>query len=593
MSANHLRSQVEFQRLLTRRQVLRRSLLLGATAVAGSTLMTACWPFGDDDEDEVEATPTPFVDPDPTPEPTPEPTPTPEATPTPEPTPTPVGPPDEPEPGGRLTIALPADPLSLHPRADELITNWVVMSQIHDALLEVDHQFEPVPVLAESYEIAEDGSSYTFSLRDGVLFHNGNELTVDDVVYTHQWMSQPENGGARSFYYERIQSIEATDDSTVVFNMSSPDGTVPRRAASTFIVNAEYHEENGWEGHSLDPIGTGPYLLDSWQRDDSISLVKFDDYFHDEPLLDSIEFLVITDEPNRRSALEEGTVDAVWGLNLSDNLELEEDDTIQTVQVRNLDCTHIALNNEHPVLSDRNVRLAMQLAIDRSELVDIIYQGAATEATSYLSPALFYWHQGQIESDRPLVDRAIELLEEAGWAEGDNGIRERNGEALSFVCTAPDGGDLRADGAEAIAEMLLEIGVEMEIETAPVSQNVEQMRAGELDAAIFNWTYGGWLGEPDGRTTLQTGAFNNFSQFSSIQVDNVLFQGVSEPDPDARRAVYRNLQERIFDQSPFLFLVFPYGYYHFSERYQGLPDSVRWGPRVMRKLSTAWVFEPA
>lgn len=490
-----------------------------------------------------------------------------------------------------MTIALTADPLSLHPRADEPMNNWVVMTQIHDALLEVNHQFEPVPVLAESYEIAEDGSAYTFNLREGVLFHNGEELTADDVVYTHQWMSNPENGGARSFYYERVDSIEAVDDLTVVFNMTGPDGTVPRRAASTFIVNADYHQEFGWEGQSLEPIGTGPFQLDSWRRDDSLTLVKFDDYFNGEPYLDALEFQVITDNLNRRSSLEDGRVDAVWGLPLDDDLELEADESVQSIDVRNLDCTHVALNTEHPILSDGSVRLAMQLAIDRSELVEIIYQGAATEATSYLSPALFQWHQGQIEGDRAETDRAIELLEEAGWTGDDSGIRERDGESLSFVCTAPEGGDPRADGAEAIAEMLGEIGVEMEVETAPVSEIVDEMRAGELDAAIFNWTYGGWLGEPDGRTTLQTGAFNNFNQFSSAQIDNVLNQAVGETDQEDRRSLYRNLQERIFEQSPFLFLVFPHDYYHFARRIQGLPDSVRWGPRAMRKLATAWIFE--
>jgi peptide/nickel transport system substrate-binding protein len=585
---------------MNRRQFLRHSILAGSLAVAGSTLLAACWPFGDDSEDDDDAeelTPTPEAEEDPTPEPTPAPqlvaTPTPSATATPEPSPTPEQAPEDPIPGGALTIALPADPISLHPRADELMQNWVVMAQIYDALLEVDHQFEPVPVLAESFEIADDGSSYTFSIVEGVLFHNGEELTADDVAYSHQWMSVPENGGARSFYYERVDSIEATDSTTVVFNMRGPDGTIPRRAASTFIVPAEYHEEFGWEGQSLEPIGTGPFLLDSWVRGVSLSLIKFDEYFGGEPLLNQIRFEVIGEPASRRSALENGSVDIAWDLTLDDNLQLDENPDIESVQVQNLDCTHIALNNQHPVLSERNVRLAMQIAIDRMELVDLIYQGAATEATTYLSPALFYWHNDQFQSGQVLTDRAIELLEEAGWQNGNGNVRERNGEPLRFTCVAPDGNDPRADGARAISEMLSAIGVDMQVETAPLSETLQQMREGQLDAAIFNWTYGGWLGEPDGRTTLLTGAFNNFSQFSSIQVDNVLYQGVSETDPESRRSLYRNLQERIADQSPFLFLVFPNGYYHHSSRVQGIPDSVRWGPRMLRKLSGAWIFDPS
>jgi peptide/nickel transport system substrate-binding protein len=581
----------------SRRTFLRRSLAVGVMA-ANATLLTACWPFGDDEDDndaDEDVTPTPEEEATPEPTPEPEPTPTPEATPTPEPTPTPtpVVPPDEPVTGGSLSIALPADPFSLHPNADESVTNWVVMSQLYDALIEVDHQFEPQPVLAESFEIAEDGSSYRFEIANDVVFHSGAPLTASDVVFSHEWMRVPENGAARSFYYERVDEIEAEDDSTIVFRMSSPDGTFLRRAASTFIVNEEFHEEFGWERQSLEPVGTGPFALDSWQRETSISLVRFDEYYGGEPYLDEIEFIVMPDPDDRRDALESARVDIAWDLPVTDDLELADDQDFESIEVTNLDCLHIALNNEHSALSHRNVRLAMQYAIDRSAVIDMVYDGAASEATSYLSPALFFWHQEMLEPGRTETDLAIDLLEEAQFVEGENGIRERDGESLSFTCIAPDGGDARAEAAELIAEMLAEIGIEMNVETASLAETLPQMRESELDAVIFNWTYGGWLGEPDGRTTLLTGAFNNFSQFSSIQVDNVLYQGVATIDPEDRRSIYRNLQERILDQSPFIFLAFPHDWFHASMRVQGLPDSVLWGPRAFRKLVDCWVFDPS
>jgi peptide/nickel transport system substrate-binding protein len=200
-----------------------------------------------------------------------------------------------------LTIALPADPFSLHPNADESTTNWMVMTQIYDALIEVDHQFEPVQVLAESFEIAEDGSAYRFAIPENVLFHNGDPLTIDDVVFTHEWMRVPENGAGRSFYYERVESIAAEDETTIVFQMTGPDGTFLHRAASTYIFSAAYHEEFGSEGQSLDPIGTGPFLLDSWTREQSISLQRFEEYYGGEVYLDGVEFVVMPDAGARRS----------------------------------------------------------------------------------------------------------------------------------------------------------------------------------------------------------------------------------------------------------------------------------------------------
>jgi peptide/nickel transport system substrate-binding protein len=584
---------------MNRRLFLRRSLVVVGSAAVGATLLASCWPFGDDDEVEddengAEPTPEPVEDEDDDeddPEPVPVPTPTPAVSPTPEPTatPTPVAIPDDPQMGGTLRIALEADPFSLHPNADESVINWTVMNQIYDALIEVDDQFEPIPVLAERYEISEDGSEYVFTIPNDVLFQNGEPMTASDVVYSHEWMRVPENGGARSFYYERVETIEERDATTVVFRMSGPDGTVVRRAATTFIVNEDYQEEFGAERQSSEPIGTGPFALDTWVRGVSLTLERFPEYHGDTAHLDRIVCEVIASESGRRSALENGQVDVVWGLTIDDDLELEDDGEVQSFQSTNLDCMHIALNNQHPVLSDQQVRFAMQHAIDRQAVIDVVYQGAAVEAQSHLSPALFYWHLDLFEADRSV---AIDRLDAAGWEAGSDGIRERNGERLSFTCRVPDGQDPRAEGAEAIADMLEEIGVEMNLETAQSSETVSQMRSGELDAALFNWTYGGWLGEPDGRTTLLTGAFNNFSQFSSIQVDNVLYQGVSESDPEARRAIYRNLQERIIDLSPFLFIAFPYSWYHTGIRVQGLPESARWGPRLLHKLNDCWVFDP-
>jgi peptide/nickel transport system substrate-binding protein len=590
--------------LLTRRALLQGSIVVGAVAVGvGGGLLIAGWPLGDDDDDDdddiaavdddedEELTPEDEEEATPTPEPTPQETPTPEATPTPDPTPTPVPIPDEPVGGGKMVIASSADPWSLHPNADETTANWLVITQIHDALMEVDHDFEVVPRLAERFEAADDASSFGFELRQGVLFHNGEEMTADDVVYTHEWHRDPENGGARSFYYERVESIEAPDEYTVIFRMSAPDATFFRRAASTYILNREYHEQVTADGHSLDPIGTGPFVLRDWIRGESISLESFEDYFDGPPYLDGIQIQIIPDASDRLSSLQDGTVDAVFGLPTSDSLGIVEDGDVTTVEVTDLDCNHIALNNEHPILSDRNVRLAMLYAFERPPLIDAVYQGAATAATSFLSPALTPWHHATIEETTHLPDRAIELLEESGWVEGEDGIRERDGERLSFTCKVPDGGDPRAQGAEMISEMLAEVGIEMNLEEAPTSESLEQMRAGEIDAALFNWTYGGWRGEPDARTTLLTGAFNNFSRFSSAQVDHFLVQGISESDESNRQAIYRQIQDIIADRLPFVYIMFPHSFYHFSPRLQGVPETAGWGSRLFRLTREFWIFE--
>ncbi len=582
--------------------VSRRALLLAAGIVGlgavgvGGGLLYANWPLDDDEDDETDDDdpdePVPAETPEPEETPTPEQTPTPEPTPTPDatPTPSPVPIPDEPVEGGVLSIAIPADPFSLHPNADESTTNWIVMSQIYSSLMAVDHEFEVSPDLTESYEIAEDGSSITFQIREDAVFHNGEALTAHDITYTHAWMRVPEQGAGRSFYYERVEQIDAPDDYTVVFTFSGPDGTFLRRAASTFIVNASHHDEIGSNGYSLEPIGSGPFRLDSWNRDQSLQLERFDAFYGEQPNLDGVQFQIIVDATDRLSAFDAGSVDIIYDLPVNLALEQLESANAQTVEVVNLDCSQIILNTDHPILESANVRRAILYSIDRPALVDAVYDGAATPATSYLSPALEFWHEAMIEADRPLVERASELLQEAGWVDGENGIRERDGERLSFTCAAPEN-DPRLEGAEMISEMLADVGIEMNVDPMAAGAAVEQMRAGELDAALFNWTHGGIHGEPDGRTSLQTGGFNNFSQYSSVQLDNLLNQGIGEVDQESRRAIYRAIQERMASEAPIVFLMFPHSFYHFSVRVQGVPESANWGSRLFRLARELWLFE--
>jgi peptide/nickel transport system substrate-binding protein len=373
--------------------------------------------------------------------------------------------------------------------------------------------------------------------------------------------------------------------------MTAPDATFLRWGAANFILHSDYHASVGEGAYSSSPIGTGPFQLTDWVRGQSLSLAAFEDYFEGRPFLDGITIRVLTEPSARAAALSDGSTDATFQLDLRDALDVAEDPAFTTFEMPGLDCNHFPLNNLHPVLSNRSVRRGMMYALDRERMVDEIYQGAATIATSHLTPALEQWYEPDVPRYSYDVERAVEVLEEGGWTAGGDGIRQREGERLSFTCTTIAGDERRRRQAELAREMFATVGIEMNLEESDVASILDGMRTATLDASLFNWTYGGWNGDPDTRSTLHSGAFNNFSNYYDGRIDARLINGLAEMDQESRRLIYGQIQRIVAEEVPFLYVMFWHVFFHFSGRVGGLPESARFGPRLFRLLREVWLEE--
>jgi ABC-type transport system substrate-binding protein len=242
-----------------------------------------------------------------------------------------------------------------------------------------------------------------------------------------------------------------------------------------------------------------------------------------------------------------------------------------------------------PPTDDVRVRQALMYALDREQMIETVLVGAATLATGNLAPTLEEWYEPDVQQYEYDPDRAIELLEEAGWEEGDDGVRERDGERLEWECLVFVGDEVRRPQAEMATEYWRAIGAEGGIRE--VSAASAEMREGTGDMALHNWTYGGGQGEPDARATLQTGGGNNFTHFSNEQMDELLEQGVAEVDPAARREIYSEVQKLFAEQVPTLFMMHWDWFNHFNERIQGLPDEVQSGSNLYRRIRDFWIEE--
>ncbi len=481
----------------------------------------------------------------------------------------------------------------LSPENDGSTVIWVAVAQIHDSLYQVNDQYELEPVLAESYEASADGKTYTFKLRDGVTWHNGDPFTSADVKYTYEWMKDPNSASVYASSVSLIESVEAPDDLTVVFTLSDADATFMVNSAVLFIKPAKYHGEVGEAAYSAAPIGTGKFKFgenSEWIPAQRTLLEANEDYFRGRPNFDFFQIDIVPEANGRWAALDTGAADnSIWTLNAEDNDLIAESGNFKVFETLQNATNHFVLNNNHPVLSDVNVRKALLMATDRQAFADDVYLGQAVLATSHLSPNVEFFYNPDVTLYEYDPEGAAALLDEAGWVAGDDGVREKDGQKAAFTLTVIQGDTQRRPEAELAQQWYKDLGIEMEI--IEVTDAVAGMSEGRYDASLYNWVYGGGNGEPDVRDTLTTDGAQNASSYSNPEVDELAGAGVLELDPDKRREIYYQIQALVAEDVPFLYFLHPRGFSFFANKIKGLPDTVLSSDNIYLNSHTLWKEE--
>ncbi|QPC85484.1 ABC transporter substrate-binding protein [Mesorhizobium sp. NBSH29] len=323
-----------------------------------------------------------------------------------------------------LTIGLTSDAVNLDPQAGEELSSNILFYHIYDPLVRRNADLSFGPGLAESWELTDD-TTWVFKLRQGVKFHNGEEFKASDVVFTLDRLKKSlmANLGAN------ISEFRAVDDYTVEIKTPRPYAVLPNDLAAVLILSEKYAKEVGDEQLDLKPIGTGPYKLTEWVKEDHLKLTANADYFAGAPVIDDVTFRPITNGATRTAALLTGEVDVIQDLNVRDVDRVKADDRYNVLSqpsllniVLSLDMREksptIALD-KNP-LTDQRVREAMVRAIDINAIKTVIMNGLSTPSEQYVPSS----HTGYVEgmSFRDLypydVKKAAELMEAAGYKDG-------------------------------------------------------------------------------------------------------------------------------------------------------------------------------
>ena len=463
---------------------------------------------------------------------------------------------------------------------------WNLLMLQYDSLMQIDTEGLPQPWLATSVEPSEDGLVYSIELAEGVTWHDGEPLTADDVVFTVEYFTN--NPAASRFARDLngVEGAEATGDLSVEITLAAPNPSFPLRGLADVPIIPEHiwadvttPEEHQFE--DVSNVGTGPYRITEYTANQSYTLEANPDYFRGAPAVDELVLVQFADDAGALAAMNSGEVDVVFGQIAPEQIELlSAQEGVEILQGPEYTNQLLNYDAQLPPFDDVAVRQAMSMAIDRQDLVDTVFLGAATVGnagwTHPDSPA----YNPDIETTYD-VEGANALLDEAGFTDSDgDGTREFDGEPMSFELITPSGDALRLRSAELVATMLAEIGVEATV--AAVEQATWEAQiwpdfdvASGRDYQLGMW---GWSA-PTQADPAQIGALMhsdpllgslNVTGYSSPEADELIDQLRVEGDEDARQDLMNQLQVLFAEELPFITLLYPDGAYAYrSEVYGG------------------------
>ncbi|QNP74266.1 ABC transporter substrate-binding protein [Streptomyces roseirectus] len=445
-------------------------------------------------------------------------------------------------------------------------------SKIFDGLLAHDADLALRPALAKALpEISADGLTYTYTLREGVKFSDGKQLTAADVVFTYETILDPKTNNASRSQLDALRGVKADGDK-VVFTLKYPYAAF---AARTILPIVPKHAAGGQDPNTgsfnTHPVGTGPYVLTDWRKGERLTFKANPDYWGGAPRVKKVTMAIVQDDDVRATRLRSGDLD---GATLPPNLAaaFARDGSRKRYDAKTYDVRLVTLPTDNPVTGDTAIRRALDRAVDRDAMVAKILDGAGSPAYGPL-PVDDPWFTKGIERKQDLAE-AGRILDRAGWRAGDGGIRAKDGRRASFTLLYPAGDKVRQDHALAYASDAKKAGIEVRAQSA--TWEVIEPRIGD-DAVLAGF---GSTGDPDFglytmlHSSLAGDGWNNMGRYTNPTVDRALDAGRRGKDRAARKAAYDTVQRALVDNPGSTFLTHIDHVYVLADRWEGLTTQV-------------------
>jgi peptide/nickel transport system substrate-binding protein len=446
-----------------------------------------------------------------------------------------------------IVVAMTSGPNNLDPRVGTDDFSAKTAQLIFNNLMELDDHLRVVPGLAERLD-HPDPTTYVATLRRDVRFHDGHELTADDVVYTFRCFIDPAFVSAWKGGYRELQSVDARDRYTVVFTLNKPFATFPINLVMAVVPSGA--------GPSLreHPVGTGPYRFVRYAVDDRVELTAFADYFAGPPRNQGVILKIVPDDVMRGLELRKASVDLIVNDLAPDTVhQLKREEQLQTIEAPGVDYQYIGLNIADPILRDVRVRQALAYAIDRQAIVEYLRRGLARPAVGLLPP-LSWAFADDVFSFPHDPARARALLDEAGYPDADG-----DGPATRLRLTLKVSNlEFNRLQSAVIQQDLARVGVAIDVRTYEFATLYSDVLSGNFQLYTLQWTAGS-LADPDilrrvfYSTQTPPAGFNR-GHFSDPGVDRLLDEATNETDDERRARLYADAQRLIARQVPYISL---------------------------------------
>jgi ABC-type transport system substrate-binding protein len=452
----------------------------------------------------------------------------------------------------------------LDPRQINTQEAYIVCANVYDCLVLYDYGATTIrPGLAESWEISEDNLVYTFHLRQGVKFHDGEEFNAEAVVGWYNSIDPDAQGSqydatampyTKDFITDWVDTVEAVDENTVKMTLPKPYAPLLANLAIPLAgIISPKALSLGLDELAVNPSGTGAFKLarpEDWVRDSQMVLEANPDYWGGAPKVAQFIFRVIPESSTRLQTLEAGEVDIVWPLSSEDVERARGNPDLVIVEDAGLNVNAIYFNVTKDPFTSKEVRQALNYAVNKEELSEGLYNGNMVPAGGVLPPVVWAYNP-DLRSYPYDPEKAKSLLAEAGHDESN---------PLSFTLmayTVPRGYNPAGDRlATAIQEYLSEVGVNVDIQTEEWTQYLQDARADKFVAHQSGWQ--GDNGDPDNFLYALLGGpskgAGNTAFYENSEVDKLLVQATEVADQDERTKLYQQAEQLIVDDAPWIFI---------------------------------------
>jgi len=463
--------------------------------------------------------------------------------------------------GGSVVVAIASDPGGLNPSITTQGGVTQICGSIFSGLVAHDFELNPVPDLAERWDVSPDGRTYTFYLAPNAVFHDGIPVTSEDVRFTFEQLLLKYHSRTRTSIGDNLLRIDTPDTHTVVFIFKKPYAAFLKLVD---VTNAPVMPKHLYEGtdpltnpHNTNPVGSGPFKLQEWLKGDHLTLVRNERYFKTgKPYLDRIVYKVMPTGALATIAFERGEVDYLLGASPLDIARLKNmAGVVVTDKGREGFATVETLipNITREPLSDLRVRRAIAHAIDKQFLVDKLLFGQGIAATGPVSHLLAWAYNPNVEKYEHNVALANQLLDEAGHRRAPDGIRFH----LKFVHAAS-----YAKVAEALRDQLREVGIAVDLQLMEFAAAVDAVYIKkDFDLGFASFENGP---DPDigvKRTVVSSNIgpipFSNGAGYRNPRVDELFTLAASELDKEKRAAYYFEAQDILVKELPYFWLYEP------------------------------------